>query len=192
MIRINLLPHRQIKRAERQRQFTLMAFATFVLGAAIVFMGQTYISSQIDTQASRNTRLEVAIAGLDKQIAEIKELKNQIRSVLDRKQVVENLQTNRGQAVVVLDELSRQLPEGLYLKSIKQQGKLITIEGVADTNARIATLVRNLSSSNWLESPGLIEIKSSVVNSIKQNNFTMNVSLKAQKTEDDADKGKKP
>lgn len=192
MIRINLLPHRQIKRAERQRQFTLMAFATLVLGAAVVFMGQTYISSQIDAQASRNTRLEKAIADLDKQIAEIKELKNQIRSVLDRKQVVENLQTNRSQAVVVLDELSRQLPEGLYLKSIKQQGKLITIEGVADTNARIATLVRNLSSSNWLESPGLIEIKSSVVNSIKQNNFTMNVSLKAQKTEDDADKGKKP
>jgi type IV pilus assembly protein PilN len=192
MIRINLLPHRQLKRAERQRQFTLMAFATVVFGAAVVFMGQTYISSQIDEQNSRNTRLELAIAGLDKQIAEIKDLKNQIRSVLDRKQVVENLQTNRGQAVLVLDELSRQLPEGIYLRSIKQQGKLITVEGVADTNARIATLVRNLSTSNWLESPGLVEIKSSVANGVKQNIFTMNVSLKTQKTEDPADKAKKP
>jgi len=73
--------------------------------------------------------------------------------MLERKQVVENLQTNRSQAVIVLDELSRQLPEGMYLKAIKQQGSVISLEGIADTNARVATLVRNLSASNWLESP---------------------------------------
>lgn len=183
MIRINLLPHRQIRRAERQRQFTLMAAATFVLGAAIVFMGQTYVTSQIDSQVERNTRLESAIVVLDKQIAEIQELKNQIQDVLSRKQVVENLQTNRGQAVVLLDELARQLPEGMYLKSIKQQANLITIEGIADTNARIATLVRNFSSSSWLEAPNLIEIKAITNNAQKQSQFTMTVMLKAQKAE---------
>jgi type IV pilus assembly protein PilN len=180
MVRINLLPHRQIKRAERQRQFNLLLVATVIAGGAIVFMGQTFISSKIDTQSERNHRLEEANAKLDKEIAEIQELKTQIQDVLARKQVVENLQSNRSQAVVVLDEISRQLPEGVYLKSIKQQGNLITLAGIADTNARVATLVRSLSTSQWMVSPNLIEIKSTTVNNLKYNDFMLNVSLKVQ------------
>jgi len=183
MMRINLLPHRQVKRAERQRQFGLMALMTAVAAGAVVFSGWTFLGSQKSSQLERNGRLEKAITSLDKDIADIKDLKDQINNVLERKQVVENLQTNRSQAVVILDEITRQLPEGLYLKSIKQQGNIITLEGVADTNARVATLVRNLSVSNWMESPNLIEIKSLSVNNIKQNEFMLNVSLKAQKVE---------
>lgn len=183
MIRVNLLPHRQLRREARQREFGLMAGFVAIAAAIIVFVGWTFINNRIDAQAERNARLDSAIAKLDKEIADIKDLKDQISTMLDRKQVVENLQTNRSQAVVVLDELSRQLPEGMYLKSIKQQGKLITIEGVADTNARIATLVRNLSSSQWMESPNLVEIKSVIVNTLKQNAFTMTVNLKIPKTE---------
>lgn len=178
MVRINLLPHRQIKRAARQREFNVMLIATVIAAAILVFIGQTIISSEIDTQASRNSRLEAATAKLDTQIAEIKALKDRINDVLDRKQVVENLQSNRSQAVVILDELARQLPEGLFLKSIKQQANLITLEGIADTNARIATLVRNLSGSQWMESPNLIEITAVSINNIKQNHFILNVSLK--------------
>jgi type IV pilus assembly protein PilN len=185
MIRINLLPHRQIKREARQREFGLMAGFSAIAASVIIFMGWTYINSQIDAQAERNGRLDAAIVKLDKQIADIKDLKDQISTMLDRKQVVENLQTNRSQAVVVLDEISRQLPEGMYLKSIKQQGNVITIEGVADTNARIATLVRNFAVSTWLESPNLVEIKSVVVNGLKQNAFTLNVSLKVPKADTD-------
>ncbi len=184
MLRINLLPHRQIKRAERQREFGLMAIMAAGAACAVVFLGWQFLGAQRDAQVERNTRLETAIAGLDKEIADIKDLKDQINNVLERKQIVENLQTNRSQAVVILDELTRQLPEGLYLKSIKQTGNLITLEGVADTNARVATLVRNLSVSNWMESPNLVEIKSLTVNNIKQNEFTLNVSLKAQKAEE--------
>ena len=183
MMRINLLPHRQIKRAEKQREFGLMALMAAGAACAVIFLGWQFLGSQKNTQIERNTRLETAITGLDKEIADIKDLKDQINNVLERKQIVENLQTNRSQAVVILDELSRQLPEGLYLRSIKQTGNLITLEGVADTNARVATLVRNLSVSNWMESPNLIEIKSLIVNNIKQNEFTLNVSLKAQKAE---------
>lgn len=185
MVRVNLLPHRQIKRAERQRQFNLMLAATAIAAGALVFMGQGYISTQIDAQLSRNSRLDAANAKLDKQIAEIKDLKNQINSVLERKQVVENLQTDRSQSVVLLDEIARQLPEGMFLKSIKQKGKQITLEGIADTNARVATLVRNLSTSAWLESPRLIEIKSanSKTDNAKQNNFILTVTLKAPKNE---------
>lgn len=185
MVRVNLLPHRQIKRAERQRQFNLMLAATAIAAGALVFMGQGYISAQIDAQLSRNSRLDAANAKLDKQIAEIKDLKNQINSVLERKQVVENLQTDRSQSVVLLDEIARQLPEGMFLKSIKQKGKQITLEGIADTNARVATLVRNLSTSAWLESPRLIEIKSATnkSDSAKQNNFILTVTIKAPKNE---------
>ena len=190
MMRINLLPHRQIKRAERQRQFGLMGLMAAVAAGAVVFTGWTYLGAKKDSQIERNGRLEQAIGKLDKEIADIKDLKDQINNVLERKQIVENLQTNRSQSVVILDELSRQLPEGLYLKSIKQQGNLITLEGVADTNARVATLVRNLSVSNWMESPNLIEIKAMTVNGIKQNDFTMNVSLKVQKAEEAPNKNK--
>jgi type IV pilus assembly protein PilN len=185
MIRVNLLPHRQIRREARQREFGLMAGFSAIAASVIIFMGWTYINSEIDAQAERNGRLDAAIVKLDKEIADIKDLKDQISTMLDRKQVVENLQTNRSQAVIVLDEISRQLPEGMYLKSIKQQGSLISIEGIADTNARIATLVRNFTVSNWMESPNLVEIKSVVVNGLKQNAFTLNVSLKVPKAEAD-------
>lgn len=183
MVRINLLPHREIKRAAKQREFGLMAVFTAVLAAAIVFVGWTYLSSREQTQLERNARLEQAIAQLDVEIADISQLKEQINNVLERKQIVENLQTNRNQAVVVLDELARQLPQGLYLKSIKQVGTTITMQGIADTNARVATEVRNLDASDWLENPVLVEIKTSTVNNAKRNDFTMKVNLKPQQVE---------
>ena len=185
MIRVNLLPHRQIRREARQREFGLMALFSAIAASVIIFLGYTYINAKIDAQAERNARLDTAIVKLDKEIADIKDLKDQISTMLERKQVVENLQTNRSQAVVVLDELSRQLPEGMYLKSIKQQGNVISIEGIADTNARVATLVRNLSTSNWMESPSLVEIKSVIVNTLKQNAFALNVNIKVPKVETD-------
>ncbi len=191
MIRINLLPHRQIKRAERQRQFNLMLVATLIAGAAIVFMGQTYIGARIDAQKNRNTRLETAIAKLDKEIEDIRKLKEQIRNVLDRKRVVENLQNDRSQAVIMLDEIARQLPEGVFLRSIKQTGNEITLEGLADTNARVATLVRNLGNSQYLEMPLLIEIKSVASKNVKQSAFTMKVNQKVKKpAEPEKGKGK--
>lgn len=187
MIRVNLLPHRQIRREAKQREFGLMALFSAVAACAILFVAYTIINSKVESQLERNQRLNNAITKLDKEIADIKDLKEQISAMLERKQVVENLQTNRSQAVVVFDELSRQLPEGMYFKSIKQEGKVITLEGVADTNARVATLVRNFNQSNWMESPILIEIKAITVGAQKQNLFTLKVSLKTPTTEvDDA------
>lgn len=183
MIRVNLLPHRQLKREARQRQFNMMAFLSAAAAAGTVFLGSTLINSQIEDQIARNNRLNDEIAKLDKEIADIKDLKDQIRVMLERKQVVENLQTDRNQSVVILDELSRQLPDGMFYKSIKQQGSKITLEGVADTNARVATLVRNVNGSNWLTSPNLVEIKSVQNNNNKQNVFTVNVDLKPPQTD---------
>ena len=183
IIRVDLLPHREIKREARQRQFNLMALLTVSGALALVVLNYSFINSRIDAQLSRNARLEAGIVQLDQQIGDIKNLQEKIGVMLARKQVVENLQINRSQSVVVLDELSRQLPEGMYFKSIKQQGPLLSLEGVADTNARVASLVRNLTASKWLENPQLIEIKSVLVNGIKQNEFLLTVQIRISNSE---------
>ena len=183
IIRVNLLPHREIKREARQRQFNMMALFIASGALALVVLNYSFINSRIDAQLSRNARLEAGIVQLDQQIGDIKNLQEKIGVMLARKQVVENLQINRSQSVVVLDELSRQLPEGMYFKSIKQQGPLLSLEGVADTNARVASLVRNLTASLWLENPQLIEIKSVLVNGIKQNEFLLTVHIRASNSE---------
>jgi len=192
MIRVNLLPHRQIRREARQREFGLMALFSAVAAGAVLFVGYTIINAKVASQLERNQRLDAAIVKLDKDLADIKDLKGQISAMLERKQVVENLQTNRSQSVVVFDELSRQLPEGMYLKSIKQEGNVITLDGVADTNARVATLVRNFNASNWMEAPTLVEIKAVTANNQKQNVFALKVNLKAPQAEaaDNASKAK--
>lgn len=183
MIRVNLLPHRQLRREARQREFGLMALFSAVAAGAVLFVGYTIINAKVASQLERNQRLDAAIVKLDKDLADIKDLKDQISAMLERKQVVENLQTNRSQSVVVFDELSRQLPEGMYLKSIKQEGNVITLDGVADTNARVATLVRNFNASNWMEAPTLVEIKAVTANNQKQNVFALKVNLKAPQAE---------
>jgi len=147
MIKVNLLPHRQIKRAERQREFGLMASLVAIAAAAILFVSWSYIHNKIQTQQARNQRLQDEMVRLDKEIAVIASLKEQIKHVLERKQIVEGLQSDRNQAVLILDELARKLPEGVFLKSVKQLQDEIELKGVADTNARIATLVHNLSES---------------------------------------------
>ncbi len=186
MVRINLLPHRQIKRAERQREFGLMAAGVAIAAAAVIFLGWTLINSNLSAQQERNARLDKAILVLDKEIADIKKLQGEIKSLLARKAVVENLQTSRSQAVVILDQVARQLPNGIILKSIKQQANTVTLQGLADTQARVSTLSKNLEDATaWVEGTPIIgEIKSVTVNNIKQNEFILSFNLKTLQTED--------
>ena len=178
MIRINLLPHREVKRAARQRQFNLLLGSVALLGIAIVILGYLTLDARQQTQAKRNEYLKVEIAKLDKDIVDIKKLKEQTRSLLARKQAVETLQTNRSNEVHLLDQLVRLLPEGLYLKSIKQTGNTINLQGYAQSSARVSTLMRNLESSPWLESPALIEIHAATVQGLRANEFNLNVQQK--------------
>ncbi|HSI45765.1 MAG TPA: PilN domain-containing protein [Methylophilus sp.] len=161
MIKVNLLPHRQIRRAERQREFGLMATLIAIAAAAIVFVSWSYINAQLRTQQDRNQRLQDEMLRLDKEIAIIGTLKEQIKHVLERKQIVEGLQSDRNQAVQILDELARLLPEGVSLKSIKQIEGEIELKGIADTNSRVASLVHNLSGSAVIHNPNLVEIQAS-------------------------------
>ncbi|BBP05648.1 pilus assembly protein PilN [Sulfuriferula plumbiphila] len=189
MIRINLLPHREVKRAARQRQFNLLLGAVALLGIAIVILGYLALDARQQTQAKRNEYLKVEIAKLDKDIVDIKKLKEQTRSLLARKQAVETLQTNRSNEVHLLDQLVRLLPEGLYLKSIKQTGNTINLQGYAQSSARVSTLMRNLESSPWLESPVLIEIHAATVQGLRANEFNLNVQQKQPR--DSADEQEK-
>lgn len=185
MIKINLLPHRQIRRAERQREFGLLASLVAIAAAAILFASWSYINAQIRTQQERNQRLQDEMVRLDKEIAIIVTLKEQIKHVLERKQIVEGLQSDRNQAVQILDELARLLPEGVSLKSIKQIENEIELKGVADTNARVASLVHNLSGSSVIHNPNLVEIKASTnQQDIKQYEFALRITLKQEQPVD--------
>jgi type IV pilus assembly protein PilN len=158
-IRINLLPHREQKRQARQRQFLTLVVSLAILGLAVIALVHGILAAQIESQESRNKALKVEIAKLDEQIKEIDRLRDQIQAVLARKQVVETLQANRSEAVHLLDQLVRQLPDGIYLRSIRQIGARVTIVGYAQSNARVSTLMRNIEASPWLTSPELVEIK---------------------------------
>ncbi|MEO8488046.1 MAG: PilN domain-containing protein [Betaproteobacteria bacterium] len=158
-VRINLLPHREQKRQARQRQFVSFAVLLAILALAVVGLVHMIFSAKIEDQSARNKLLKVEIAKLDDQIREIDKLRDQIQQVLARKQVVETLQSNRSEAVHLLDQVVRQLPDGIYLKSIRQTGTRIQMVAYAQSNARVSTLMRNIEASPWVTTPELVEIK---------------------------------
>lgn len=183
MIRINLLPHREIKRAARRRQFGVLLVSALVLAVGVVGLGQMAISARIAIQDERNAFLEQEIAKLDNQIKEIKKIKEETRALLERKQIVETLQSNRTEIVHLFDELIRVLPEGLYLRSVKQTGDNIELLGYTQSSARVSTLMRSLEDSPWFERPQLVEIKAATVNNLRANEFNLTVKQTRQKTE---------
>lgn len=159
-IRINLLPHREAARERRRREFLSMLAVVSAAGATAVFAGGMAISQQIDNQASRNRFIQSENEKLDKEIAQIRTLREEIAALKARQQAVENLQSDRTVPVHLFDELVRLAPEGLYLKLLKQDDRKVTLVGHAQTNERVAELLRNLSErSPWLERPELSEIK---------------------------------
>ena len=191
MIRINLLPHREAKRRARRQQFYALLGMVAGLAGVIWFLGFTLISTEISAQAEKNEFLKHEVASLDKEIAEIKKLKEQTDSLLARKRVIEALQANRTETVHLFNELVRQVPEGIYFKTIKQTGSTILVSGYAQSNARINTLMNNFNDSPLLENSALIETKAETVSGRRLNAFSVSVSITRQST-DDAKKGKKP
>lgn len=189
-IRINLLPHRELKRAARRRQFNFMLAAALIAGAAVAVIGHTVIAARQSNQNERNQYLQDEIAKLDKQIGKINEIKQQTTNLLERKQVVETLQSDRTEVVHLFDEMIRRLPEGLYLKSFKQAGDTITIDGYTQSSARVSSLMRNLDDSPWLVQASLVEIKAATVNNLRANEFVLTVKQTRQLPEEKAPVGK--
>jgi len=185
-VRVNLLPHREERRKRGRQHFSVLAGLTAALGVAVVGAGYLYIAGVIATQQDRNAFLRAEIAKLDKEIAEIKKLKDEIAALLARKQIIETLQADRAQTVHLLDQLVRQMPEGVYLKSLRQRGLAVNLQGYAQSNARVSTLMRNIESSPWLADPKLVEIKASTVNKKRLSEFNMNIMVKRVQLKDAA------
>ena len=155
MIRINLLPHREARRKQKQAAFIALLAAGGVLGLAVVLLVGAYNASRVSIQEERNRVLVEANKDLDKKIAEIATLMQEIEGLKARQQAVEDLQGDRNQPVYLLDELVRQTPDGVYLKNFRQDGQRVVMTGVAQSQERVAELLRNLSSgSPWLERQG--------------------------------------
>jgi type IV pilus assembly protein PilN len=189
-IRVNLLPHREMRRRRQQRQFLVTLGAVVGLSAAIWLIVHTSLSNTYENQVERNKFLTAEIAKLDKEIEDIKKLREMTAALLSRKKVVETLQANRSEVVHLLDELARQLPEGIFLKAIKQTGSKVTINGFTQSQARVSTLMRNLEASPHLENASLVEIKAVQTPGSRVNEFILNVDVARAKEE--ADKGAKP
>ena len=192
--KINLLPHREERRKRVRTHFAVLAAMTAALGFVIVGTGWIFYQGRIGNQDDRNKYLKVEIAKLDKEIDEIKDVKDKIAALLARKQVIETLQTDRVQTVYLLDELVRQMPEGVFLKSVKQRGAGIDLVGYAQSNARVSTLMRNIESSPWLANPNLVEIKATNLGKMRISEFNLKLQLKRPAAPDakDAAKGAGP
>ncbi len=187
MIRVNLLPHREEKRRRRQRQFGVLAGIAVGIGLLVAGAIYFFLDTQVSQQQANVNYMKGEISKLDKQIEEIRKIREETASLLAKKQVVEGLQSNRSEPVQLLDQLLRQLPEGVYLKQVKQIGPKVSIMGYAQSNARVSTLMRNLGASPYLENPELVEIKAVAAPnnpSTRMNEFNMNISIKRALADD--------
>ena len=187
MIRINLLPHREEKRKRRQQQFQILAGISAVLALLVGGVVWLYLDSQVTQQKASVAYMKQEIDKLDKQIEEIRKIREETASLLAKKQVVEGFQSNRSEPVQLLDQLLRQLPEGVYLKTFKQTGAKVNISGYAQSNSRVSTLMRNLGASPYLENPELVEIKAAPSpdkSGSRVNEFNMNISIKRARADD--------
>lgn len=198
MIKINLLPHREEKRKQKKSAFVALMALSAVLGVLVVIAVGGYNARRISIQEERNGVLTAAIVELDKKIAEIANLKQEIEALKARQQAVEDLQGERNQPVYLLDELVRQTPQGVYLKSFKQDGQRVTVGGFAQSQERVAELLRNIAgNSPWLERPDLTEVRAALLAQSKSGKkvveFTLNLFIKRQREKEEALKpGQKP
>ena len=160
MAKINLLPWRAERRAQRQKEFYGMLGLAAVAGVLLSFLIWFYYGQQISGQQTRNQFLEQEIAKVKAQNEEIKTLGRQKDRLLARKKVIEQLQANRSQMVHLFDSLVRTIPDGVMLGNIKQEGEVLTLEGRAQSNARVSSYMRNLETSGWMTKPELSIIES--------------------------------
>ena len=164
MILINLLPHREAARARRRETFQVMLALSVLLGAALIGAGFLWYEAQISGQQERNGILTQAVSVLDGQIKEIANIESEIKALTERQKAVEDLQADRNLPVHLLNELVKQLPDGTYITSLKQENQSVTIQGVAQSNERVSELLRNLANNTpWLSKPDLVEIVASNV-----------------------------
>ncbi len=181
--RLNLLPWREIRRKEQDRQLLTVAAGAWVLMVLAVFYAHLHVTHLIDDQNRRNEFLKGEIAKVEKEIKEIKEIKKQRQALISRMNVIYQLQGDRTQIVHVFDDLVRKLPEGVYFKTLKQRGKHFALDGIAQSNARVSALMRNLDSSEWFANPNLDIINVQEKGSDRVSTFKLQVNQQAKTAE---------
>ena len=186
MIRVNLLPWRAERRQAQRKHLAIVAGGVAAIAVGIGVLVHIGIAGAISAQEGRNKYLKDENARLDKEIEEIKKLREEIAALLARKQVIERLQADRSQVVNLMDQLVRQTPDGVYLRTLKQTGVKVNVAGYAQSNARVSTLMRNIASSPYLEAPELVEIRATTVANKRVSDFNMNFKVKRAETEDAA------
>ena len=170
---INLLPWREAERKKRQRDFGVALGAAVVVGIAVTMITLFVYSQMISKQESRNDRLTAEIAVLEKDIAEIDALERQKERLLARMEIIEQLQKSRPEIVHLFDELSRQLPEGIYLTGVKQTGSRVEIRGVAQSSTRVSALMRQIDASEWLGDPEVERVETTQAGNSRQSEFVV-------------------
>lgn len=178
MIRINLLPHREEKRKAKRQQFYVLSGLISILAALMVFLGWTLLAAVVSEQEGKNAFLRAENEKLAKQIAQINTLKQEINILLAKKKVIEDLQRNRGGAVNLMNELARQVPEGIFIKTMRQEGARVSLNGVSQTNSRVSEMMRNFAQSSILESPQLIETRAVTIDKRRMQEFNLVVRIR--------------
>ncbi len=181
--RINLLDWRAEQRANNKRALYVLLGIAVALAVVVVGLSSFIMSDAVENQGLRNQFLTAQIAEMDKKSKEIEELERIKANLLARMKVVEQLQQSRSATVHFFDEIINTLPQGVFLTSIKQQGQSVTLEGVAESNGRVSTYMKNLDASPWFDSPELVVIKTGEQNKLRQSQFTLKVKNLTQSTE---------
>ena len=188
--RLNLLPWRELRRREQDRQLLTIAIGAWVLMVVLVFYAHIHVTGLIEAQNRRNEFLKQEIAKVEKQIKEVAELKKRRQDLIARMNVIQQLQADRTRVVRIFDELVRRVPEGVQLSSLKQSGaSAMALSGVAQSNARVSALMRNLSASDWFDAPKLDVINIKQKGGDRVSEFSMKVKNVAKKEEAAAKQG---
>lgn len=177
MANINLLPWREQRREQRRKEFLAILGAVVVAGLLVTVAAHIVISGQIDYQNQRNEYLRAEIGKLDRQVAEIKDLQSRRNQLVDRMKVIQDLQGTRPVIVRIFDEIVRTLPEGVYYRGIQRAGTVITVQGTAESNNRVSSLMRKLEASDWFADPVLKSVKANPEFGEQGNDFEMTVNV---------------
>lgn len=186
MTRLNLLPWRDLRRKEQDRQLLSIAVGVWLLMGLVIFYAHLHVSGLIENQQKRNEFLEKETKKLDEEIKEIRELQAARAALLARMRVIQQLQMDRTQVVHLFDDLVRKLPEGVYLTGLKQSGQTITLTGNAQSNARVSAFMRNLDASDWFAKPDLEVVNVKSKGNDRVSEFTLRVSQKVKQEKDGA------
>lgn len=173
--RLNLLPWRELRRQEQDRQLLSASIGAWLLMGLVVFYGWYHMNGLIEHQEKRNDFLRAEIAQLDEKIREINDIKDRKQALIARMEIIQQLQSDRTQIVHVFDDLVRKLPKGVYLTGLTKKNKRIMLKGTAQSNARVSRLMNNLDSSDWFTNPDLEVVNAGDQGGTRVSQFTLRV-----------------